>query len=110
MKGLEAFGPNDEATANILREQLNGHALQFDQKQMDEMKQQMQDFQKNFKPEDFKVDPQLTEQLRKQTEELRDQLKNQDLQFDQKQMDEFKPDMKQFQKNFMTDDLEVAPL
>jgi hypothetical protein len=50
---------------------------------MDELKQQMEQFQKNFKMEDFK--------------------------FDQKQLDELKQRMEEFRKSFNQDDLQVAP-
>ncbi|HEY1903266.1 MAG TPA: PDZ domain-containing protein [Terracidiphilus sp.] len=57
MNGLQAFGPNDEAAANMLRDQLKSQDFKFDQKQMDEMKQEMGQFQKNFKTEDLEVAP-----------------------------------------------------
>jgi hypothetical protein len=105
---LQLFGQSEAAT-NALRDQFNGQTFQFDQKHMDELKQQVEQFQKDFKPEDFKVDPQQAEQFRKQAEELRDQLKTQDFQFDQKQMDELKQQMEQFQKDFKPEDFKVDP-
>jgi hypothetical protein len=71
---------------------------------MDEMKQQMDQFQRNFKAEDFakdfKVDPKQAEELRRQAEALRDQLKMEDFKVDPKQMDEMKQQMDQFKQNF----------
>jgi hypothetical protein len=40
------------------------------------MKRQMQDFQKNFKPEDFKVDPRQMEELKKQMEQMQKDMEN----------------------------------
>ncbi len=40
--------------AEKLRDSINAQEFKLDQKQLDEMKQQMDQFQKNFKPEDFK--------------------------------------------------------
>jgi len=50
---------------------------------MDEFKQQMEDWQKNFKVEDF--------------------------QMDQKQMDELKQQMEEFRRDLKPEDLEIAP-
>jgi serine protease Do len=86
----------DEAEA--LRDQAKGQGFQLDKKQMDELKQQMQQFSQSFKPEDFKLD-------RKQMDELQQQMQ----QFDspefqkqfrdemQKQMDRLRRQMEEMQ-------------
>jgi len=50
--------------------------FKVDPKALDEMKRQMQDFQKNFKPEDFKVDPRQMEELKKQMEQMQKDMEN----------------------------------
>jgi C-terminal processing protease CtpA/Prc len=55
--------------AEKLREGLNGEDFKFDQKQMDELKQQMGQFQ-----QDFKLDPKQMDELRQQMEQLKRQM------------------------------------
>jgi membrane-associated protease RseP (regulator of RpoE activity) len=72
--------------AEKIRDSIKGENFKgftMDQKQMDELKRQMEEFSKNFKAEDFKVDP--------------------------KQMEELKRQMKEWQKNFKADELQTAP-
>jgi serine protease Do len=57
--------------------------FKIDPKQMEELKRQMEEFSKSFKPEDFKVDP--------------------------SQMEELKRQMDEWQKNFKPDQLQIAP-
>jgi len=87
--------------AEQLRDSMKSEGFQLDQKQLDEMKQQMEEWRKNFKPEDFKdfkdfkpedfkVDPKQMEELRQQMDEFRKNFKPEDFKFDQKQMDELK--------------------
>jgi hypothetical protein len=38
---------------------------------MDELKQQMDEFRKDFKPEDFRVDPKEMQELKRHLEELK---------------------------------------
>lgn len=147
----QAFGSSDQEAAKLLMDQAQGmkdlarelsnQALvnsdtlkldglklddfKIDPKQMDELRQQMDQFQKNFKAEDFKVDPALAEQMRKQAEALRDQIQSgdftkdfknlpkglnlDDFKVDPKQMEEMKQQMEQFQKNFKAEDFKVDP-
>jgi serine protease Do len=95
----QVYGFEDSQQAEELRKQAEKlrDSLKVDPKQVDQLKQQMEHFQKGFKVEDFKVDPQLAEQLR-------DQLKIDNFKFDQKQMDELKQQMEEFRKNFKTDE------
>ena len=44
---------------------------QFDKKQMDELKKQMQDFGKNFDPQSFKIDPKEMQQWNQQLDQFR---------------------------------------
>jgi hypothetical protein len=41
---------------------------------MDQIKQQMEEFRKNFKPEDFKLDPRQMEELRQQMDQMKRQM------------------------------------
>jgi serine protease Do len=83
--------------------------LKIDPKQMDELKQQMEQFQKNFKPEDFKVDPKQMDELKQQMEQFQKNFKPEDFKVDPKQMDELKQQMEQFRRDFKPEDLQIAP-
>jgi membrane-associated protease RseP (regulator of RpoE activity) len=74
--------------AEALRDQLKLDNFKIDQKQLDAMKQQMEEFRKNFKPDDFNLDK---------------------FKVDPKQMEEMKRQMEQFQMDFKPQDFEVAP-
>jgi hypothetical protein len=74
----------DEQAAKVLRDQSKGDNFKFDQKQMDEFKQQMEEFRKDFKSDEFK--------------------------FDQKQLDEMKQRMEEFRNRFDSEDLQAAPI
>jgi serine protease Do len=74
----------DPQLAEQLRDKLKIDAFKFDPKQMDEMKQQMEEFRKNFNTDDFKLD--------------------------QKQLDELKKQMEQFREDFNSGDLQDAPI
>jgi hypothetical protein len=74
----------DEQAAKVLRDQSKGDNFKFDQKQMDEFKQQMEEFRKDFKSDEFK--------------------------FDQKQLDEMKQRMEEFRNSFDSEDLQAAPI
>lgn len=78
------------AAAEALRQQtkslgdmLKSQDLQIDQKQIEDLKKQMEEMRKNFMPEDLQL---------------------QNFQFNQKQMEEFKQQMDQFRKNFNPED------
>ncbi|HSZ17198.1 MAG TPA: PDZ domain-containing protein [Terracidiphilus sp.] len=74
----EQFRKQAEEAAKEFREQFNGQALPFDQKQMDEWKRQMEQFQKQFKAQDFKFDQkQFDQELKPQLQHEMDQLKRQ---------------------------------
>ena len=60
--------------AEKLRESFKGENFKIDQKQRDQLKQQMEEFRKNFKPEDFKIDPKQMDELRQQMEQLKQQM------------------------------------
>jgi len=47
---------------------------------MDELKQHMEELRKNFKAEDFKIDPKQMDELKQQMEELRKNFKPEELQ------------------------------
>lgn len=62
--------------AEQLREDMN--AFQADPKQMKEMRQQMDEFRKNFNPNQFKIDSKQMQELRRQMEEFRQQMEEWD--------------------------------
>ena len=43
---------------------------------MDQLKQQMEEFRKNFKPEDFKMDPRQMDELKQQMEQFKHQMED----------------------------------
>lgn len=45
--------------------------VEFDQKQLDQLKQRMEELRKSFKPEEFKIDPKRMDELRRQMEEMK---------------------------------------
>jgi hypothetical protein len=57
-----------------LREGIAVKPFVMDQKQLDQLKRQMEEFRKTFKPEDFKIDPKEMDQLNKQMEQLKRQM------------------------------------
>jgi uncharacterized membrane protein (DUF106 family) len=59
-----------------LRESFKSEDFKIDQKQMDELKQQMEEFRKNFKSEDFKIDPKQMDELKKQMEQMKRQMED----------------------------------
>ncbi|MGA2538229.1 MAG: PDZ domain-containing protein [Terracidiphilus sp.] len=101
-----------EAAAQQARDQLK--ALEIDPKQMEEMKQQMEQFGRDFKAENFKIDPKVTDELKRQMEQFgRDfkggDFKANDFKMDPKQMDELKRQMEQFGRDFDPEGFEVGP-
>jgi len=70
----EEFAQNVVGDAEALRNRLAGEGFQIDTKQMDELKQQMEQFRKNFKPEDFKLDTKRMDELKQQMEQLKRQM------------------------------------
>lgn len=88
-------------------ENLNSADFKIDQKQIDELKRQVEEFRKNFKaenlkfnPDDFKFDPKPMNQLKGQIAELQKNFKPEDFKIDQKQFDELKKQMEEFRKTF----------
>jgi hypothetical protein len=47
---------------------------------MDELKQQMEQFRRDFKPEDFRIDPKQTDELKQRMEQFRMDFKPEDFQ------------------------------
>ena len=102
-----------------LREQLKLDNFKFDQKQLDDLKKQMEQFRKDFKPEDFnldqfKVDPKQMEEMNRQMEQFQKNFKPEDFNLDKfkvdpKQMEEMKQQMEQFRMDLKPQDFEIAP-
>jgi len=85
-----------EKQAEKFRDQFNIQPFQFDQKDMDKLRQDMDQFQQNFHPEDFKdfkIDPKAEEHLREQMKQF-----EQNFKMDPKQMEEFRQPMEQFKR------------
>lgn len=57
----------------LLRDNINDQ-WKVDPRQMEELKRQMDEFQKNFKPEDFKLDEKRLEDWKQQLDQLKNQL------------------------------------
>jgi serine protease Do len=119
------FAGQNEAVAEAMRDQaeklrdsMKAQDFMLDQKQLDEMKRQMEEWQKNFKPEDlknfnfedFKADPKQMEELQQKMDEFRRNFKPEefkdfkpedfkDFNFDQKQLDELKRQMMEQMKS-----------
>ncbi|HTB98118.1 MAG TPA: PDZ domain-containing protein [Terracidiphilus sp.] len=90
------FGLSPEQ-AEQLQEQLKGKGFQFDQKQLDELKNQADLFRKNFNADEFKIDPKLNEELQKQMEQFPQNFNMDGFKLGKKQLDEFNKQMRQFQ-------------
>jgi membrane-associated protease RseP (regulator of RpoE activity) len=106
---VQMFAEDTAKAAEALKDQLKLDTFQFDQKQMDDMKQQMEQFGKNFKAEDFKLDQKQFDDLKQQMEQFGKNFKMEDFKFDQKQMDDLKQQMEQFRKDFKPEGFQVAP-
>jgi serine protease Do len=104
----QQFAGNDSAILSMqqqgdaLRDQLNGGNFQFDQKQMDQMRQEMQQFTQKFKMEG--IDPKQMDELKQQMEQFQHQFKPEDFKFGQKQFEQMKEPKYLFQFNGPTDE------
>jgi hypothetical protein len=113
--GLLPDGPNpliaqlevtiDQKQMADLRQQMEQFRRDFkaqdftlDPKQINELKKQMQQFGEGFKAEDFKIDPKQMDELKRQMEQFRQSFNANDFKIDRKQMDELKKQMEQFRK------------
>lgn len=77
---------------------LKNKTFGVDQKQFDQLKQQMQEWQKCCDFKSFQFDQQQMDELKKQMQQFGETFKTQSFKFDQKQMDEFKRQMQQFRQ------------
>jgi serine protease Do len=110
---VQKFAFKDDGAAEALRDQAEALKEQFnaddlknfkmDPKQMEQLKQQLDEALKNFKVEefksdDFKFDEKQMQQLKQQMDQFRKSFKPEDFKefkFDQKQLDELKQQMEQ---------------
>ena len=110
---VQQFAFKDDGAAEALRDQAEALKEQFnaddlknfkiDPKQMEQLKQQLDEALKNFKVEEFKSDDfkfneKQMQQLKQQMDEFRKSFKPEDFKefkFDQKQLDELKQQMEQ---------------
>jgi membrane-associated protease RseP (regulator of RpoE activity) len=91
-----------EKQAETLKDKIKIDDFTIDQKQLDEMKKQMEEFGKDFNGKLLAVDPKLAAELGKS-------FKIEEFKVDPKQMEELKKQMEEFRKNFKVDGLQVAP-
>jgi membrane-associated protease RseP (regulator of RpoE activity) len=59
------------AAAEALRNSLNPEDFKIDPKQIEQLRQQMEEFRNNFSPDDFKIDPKQMDELKRQIEQMR---------------------------------------
>src|ERR1035441_245194 len=59
------------AAAEALRNSLNPEDFKIDPKQIEQLRQQMEEFRNNFNPDDFKIDPKQMDELKRQIEQMR---------------------------------------
>jgi serine protease Do len=65
----------------------------------DQLRAQAEEFQKNFNPGDFKIDPKEVEKFRLQMEQFRKEFNSESFKIDQKQMEDLKRQMEEFRKS-----------
>ena len=94
LAAAEALSEKAEALKDGIKMQdFKADDFKIDQKQLDEMKKQIEEFSKNFNGKLIMVDPKLADDLGKS-------FLIEDFKVDPKQMEELKKQMEQFQKDF----------
>ena len=73
------------------------------------LREQADEFSKNFNPDDFKIDPKEMEKFRQDMEQFRQNFNSDDFKIDPKQMDEWKKQMEQFRNELNLDQFKVDP-
>jgi membrane-associated protease RseP (regulator of RpoE activity) len=102
----QQLGTEAQAAAQSLRAQaeaLKGQnfaieEFKVDPKQMEQLKQQMEEFRKNFKVEEFKLDSKQMDEMKQQMDQFRMNFKIEDFKLDPKQTDEMKQQMEQLKR------------
>jgi serine protease Do len=79
------------------------------QEAAEKLRQQAEEFQKNFKPEDFQLDPKEMEQLLQDMEEFRSDFNPDAFRIDPKELEQMKKQMEQFRKEFNSDAFRIDP-
>lgn len=75
----------------------------------EQFRAQAEDFQKNFQPGDFKIDPKAMQKLQQDMEQFRQQFNADAFKIDPKQMEEFQHQAEQFRKQFNADAFKIDP-
>ena len=75
----------------------------------DKLREQAEEFGKNFNSDAFKVDPKEMEKLRQDMEQFHREFNSDAFKIDPKQMDEFKQQMDEFRKGFNSDAFRIDP-
>lgn len=107
---MASLDPSWAADAQAAAEQLRRDAEQFernfqpddfkiDPKAMEKFHQDMEQFRRNFNPDDFRIDPKQMEEFEHQAERFRQEFNSDAFKIDPKQMDELKRQMDQMRKS-----------
>jgi len=107
---MAELGSNWAADAQAAAEQLREQSEQFqmnfnpddfkiDPREMEKFRQQMDEFLRNFHADDFKIDPKEFEQLNKEMEQFRKEFNSDAFRIDPKQMEDLKRQMEEFRKS-----------
>ena len=75
----------------------------------EQLREQAEQFEKNFNPDDFKFDPKEMEKLRKEMDEFRRNFNPDAFKIDPKELEQFKNQMEQFRKEFNPDAFRIDP-
>jgi membrane-associated protease RseP (regulator of RpoE activity) len=75
----------------------------------EQFRQQADEFAKNFKPEDFQIDPKEMEKLRQDMEQFRLDFNPDVFKIDPKEFEQFQQQMEQFRKDFNSDVFRIDP-
>lgn len=75
----------------------------------EQLRQQAQEFAKNFKAQDFQIDPKEMEKFRQDMEQFRQDFNPDAFKMDPKQFEQFQQQMEQFRKDFNSDLFRVDP-
>jgi len=79
------------------------------QEATERLREQAEEFSKNFNLDDFKIDPQEMEKFQQEMEQFRKNFNPDDFKIDPKQMDEWQKEMEQFRNDFSLDQFKVDP-
>jgi hypothetical protein len=79
------------------------------QEAAERLREQAEEFSKNFNPDDFKIDPKEMEKFRQDMEQFQQNFNSDDFKIDPKQMEDWKKEMEQFRNIFSFDQFKIDP-